>query len=148
MGKNMAGIKPLEKSQDKIEVQVLTVKAWQQYANGKTEAALSMMKQASDRDAVTTNSASGPGDMLPAEELYADMLLDQSRLAEAHAAYKLALVRTPGRYNSIYGAGKTAFDMGDNEVAQRYFNMLLKNTEGAASSRPSLDEVRRLMATI
>ena len=43
------------------------------------------MKQASDRDAVTTNSASGPGDMLPAEELYADMLLDQSRLAEAHA---------------------------------------------------------------
>ncbi len=148
MGKNMTGVKPLAKSQDKIEVQVLTVKAWQQYANGKTEAALSMMKQASDRDAVTTNSASGPGDMLPAEELYADMLLDQSRLAEAHDAYKLALVRTPGRYNSIYGAGKTAFEMGDTEVAQQYFNMLLKNTEGAVSSRPSLDEVRRLIAAI
>jgi tetratricopeptide (TPR) repeat protein len=76
------------------------------------------------------------------------MLLDQSRLAEAHDAYKLALVRTPGRYNSIYGAGKTAFEMGDTEVAQQYFNMLLKNTEGAVSSRPSLDEVRRLIAAI
>jgi hypothetical protein len=38
--------------------------------------------------------------------------------------------------------------MGDTEVAQQYFNMLLKNTEGAVSSRPSLDEVRRLIAAI
>ncbi len=148
MGENMAGIKPLAKSKDKIDVQVLTVKAWQQYASGKTQNALSMMKEASDRDALTENSASGPGDMLPAEELYADMLLDQSRTADAHAAYKLALVRTPGRYNSIYGAGKTAFDMGDTKVAQKYFNMLLKNTEGAVSSRPSLDEVRKMIAAI
>ncbi len=148
MGKKMEGIKPMERSKNKIEVQVLAVQAWQHYAKGETEKALAMMKQASDRDSLTENAASGPGDMLPAEELYGDMLLDQSRIAEAHAAYKLALVRTPGRYNSIYVAGKTAFELGDTETAKMYFKLLLENSEGAESSRPSLDEARKLVAAI
>lgn len=148
MGKNMEGKKPLAYAKDKIHNQVLAVQAWQHYANGEVDAALAMMNQVSQDESKTQNAPSGPGDMLPAEEMYGDMLFDLSRVAEAHAAYKLSLMRTPGRYNSIYGAGKTAYELGDMETAKMYFGLLLENAKGSVSSRSNLAEVSKIMAAI
>ena len=78
------------------------------------------MKQAAEQEAVSENAPSNPGDILPAEELLGDMYIELSRFEEAHAAYKLSLERSPGRYNSIYGAGKTAYELGDIETAKKY----------------------------
>ena len=148
MGKNMEGKKALTYAKNKIHNQVLAVQAWQKYARGDKESALAIMAQASLAESMTQNAPSGPGDMLPAEEMYGDMLLEESRIEEAHAAYKLSLVRTPGRYNSIYGAGKTAYELGDFETAKMYLDMLLTNAEGAVSSRPNLVEAQKMLASI
>ena len=106
------------------------------------------MSQATEQEATSENAPSNPGDVLPAEELLADMYLDMDRLQEAHDAYVLSLARSPGRYNSIYGAAKTAHALGDMEAAKTYFAKLIENAEGATSSRPSLADAKQMLASL
>ncbi|MDG1438375.1 MAG: hypothetical protein P8P98_05310 [Emcibacteraceae bacterium] len=132
----------------KMESQLLAARAWQSYANDDFDNALSLMTQASEQEATSENAPSNPGDVLPAEEMLGDMLLELSRTEEAHAAYKLSLERSPGRYNSIYGAGNTAYELGDTEAAKNYFSLLIKNAEGGNSSRATLDDARTKLALL
>ena len=138
----------LEYYRMKIESQLLGARAWQYLANGDTENALALMKQASEQEATSKNAPSNPGDILPAEELLGDMYLKLSRVEEAHAAYKLSLKRSPGRYNSIYGVGNTAYELGDMETAKKYFSLLIENSEGGNSSRTTLADARIKLATL
>ncbi|MBT6031773.1 MAG: hypothetical protein HOH19_04300 [Kordiimonadaceae bacterium] len=138
----------LEYYRMKIDSQLLGARAWQYLANGDTENALALMKEASKQEATSKNAPSNPGDILPAEELLGDMYLELSRVEEAHAAYKLSLKRSPGRYNSIYGAGNTAFELGDMETAKKYFSLLIENSEGGNSSRTTLADARIKLATL
>ncbi|MBT6031761.1 MAG: hypothetical protein HOH19_04240 [Kordiimonadaceae bacterium] len=138
----------LEYYRMKIESQLLGARAWQYLANGDTENALALMKQASEQEATSKNAPSNPGDILPAEELLGDMYLKLSRVEEAHAAYKLSLKRSPGRYNSIYGVGNTAYELGDMETAKKYFSLLIENSEGGNSSRATLADARTKLATL
>ena len=130
----------------KIDSQLLGARAWQYFARGDIENALSLMKQAAEQEAVSENAPSNPGDILPAEELLGDMYIELSRFEEAHAAYKLSLERSPGRYNSIYGAGKTAYELGDIETAKKYFTLLIENAAGGNSERPTLADARTKLA--
>ena len=132
----------------KIDSQLLGARAWQSFANGDIENALLLMNQAATQEATSDNAPSNPGDILPSEELLGDMYLELSRTQEAHDAYKLSLKRSPGRYNSIYGAGVTAFELGDMEAAKEYFNLLIDNAEGGNSKRASLSDARTKLASI
>ncbi len=132
----------------KIDSQLLGAKAWQHFAKGEIDTALSLMKEAATQEATSENAPSNPGDILPSEELYADMLLELSRTQEAHDAYKLSLERSPGRYNSIYGAGITAYQLGDIEAASKYFTMLIDNAEGGSSTRETLADARTKLASL
>ncbi|MDG1858722.1 MAG: hypothetical protein P8I94_06445, partial [Emcibacteraceae bacterium] len=61
---------------------------------------------------------------------------------------KLSLARSPGRYNSIYGAGNTAYELGDMMTAKKYFSQLVENAAGGNSQRASLDDARTKLASI
>jgi tetratricopeptide (TPR) repeat protein len=132
----------------KIDSQLLGAQAWQSFAKGDIENALSLMKKAAMQEASSENAPSNPGDILPSEELLGDMYMELSRLEEAHDAYKLSLERSPGRYNSLYGAGKTAYEMGDTDAARKYFALLIENTEGASSFRASLSDARTILESL
>ena len=148
MAETLPPMNGLEYYRMKIESQLLGARAWQHFANGDIESALSLMKQAASQEATSENAPSNPGDILPAEELLGDMYFELSRFEEAHAAYKLSLERSPGRYNSIYGAGISAYDLGNMEAAKKYFSLLIENAEGGNSQRATLADARMKLASL
>lgn len=110
-----------------VEIQQLAAQAWQDYLiNDKPQQALSTMRQAAELEATTEKHPVTPGEVLPAQELLADMLLDAGRYRAAQTEYTAALERSPKRFNSLYGAARAAELAGDNENAVRYYRELLE----------------------
>ena len=125
-----------------VEIQEISARAWQALARGNTEQALEVMRQAAALEASTDKHAVTPGEVLPAAELLGDMLFETGRSEEALEAYRAALRRAPGRYNSLYGAGQSARATGDSATAVEYFNELLLIADNAENHRKSIDDVR------
>lgn len=130
-----------------IEIQELSAHAWQDYARGEVESAIEIMRQAAAIEASTDKHAVTPGEVLPAAELYGDMLLEVGLYEQALAAYRSALQRAPRRLNSLYGAGKAAVGAGDDVTARAYFIELLSITSGAEDPRGRIREIRAFMKT-
>jgi hypothetical protein len=71
-------------------------------------------------EADTPKHAVTPAATLPAQELLGDLLMAQSRPAEALAAYRAALARYPFRLNALLGAARSAAASGDDAAAKGY----------------------------
>ncbi|WP_224997578.1 hypothetical protein [Cesiribacter sp. SM1] len=130
----VAAIQKLEKLQQatsnpywakQIDIQKNTVKAWLAYARGNKKEALATMKSAAALESSTEKHAVTPGELLPAVELLGDMLLALNQPAEALLQYEVALQRSPGRLNSIYGAAHAAELSGDKQKANQYYTSLM-----------------------
>ena len=130
-----------------IEIQELSAQAWQDFSRGEVDPAIEVMQQAAALEASTDKHAVTPGEVLPAAELYGDMLLEAGRYEQALAAYRSALQRAPLRFNSLYGAGKAAVGIGDEVMAKKYFVELLSITSGAEEPRSRIKEIRAFMKT-
>lgn len=121
-----------------VAIQESAARAWRAFAADDRDAALLMMQQAAQEESLTQKHAVTPGEVLPAAELYGDMLMQVGRYGEALAAYRTALARSPKRLNSLYGAGRAALGAGDVETAATYFSEL-ENMAGASEpTRPAL----------
>jgi hypothetical protein len=83
------------------------VEAWLALATGDTTRALALGKEAADMEDVTEKHPVTPGELLPARELYADLLLTVGRTNAARAAYEETLKREPGRKRSTAGLART-----------------------------------------
>jgi tetratricopeptide (TPR) repeat protein len=119
------------------------VAAWQQYAEGKNDAAVETMRKAADQQ-----DKLGQGEVdIPTREMLGDMLMELHRPKEALVEYKVALVLSPNRLNGLYGAGRAAEALGMKKEASEYYAAMLKNTEnGTHSSRPSLAQAKAFVA--
>ncbi|MEX0692520.1 MAG: hypothetical protein WD934_11785 [Gemmatimonadales bacterium] len=82
-----------------IKVEVVT--AWVLLAQGDTAGALAAARSAADTEDVTEKHPVTPGEVLPARELYGDLLFATGRVAEAREAWQATLTREPGRARSI-----------------------------------------------
>jgi tetratricopeptide (TPR) repeat protein len=117
--------------------------AWQQYAEGKNDAALATMRKAADEQDKLGQSEVD----LPAREMLGDMLMDLKRPQEALVEYKVSLTLSPNRLNGLYGAGRAAEALGMKKEAGEYYAVMLKNTDdGAHSSRSSLAHAKAFVA--
>ncbi|HEV8264883.1 MAG TPA: hypothetical protein VGQ06_08015, partial [Gemmatimonadales bacterium] len=96
-----------------VGIKAQAVSAWLGLAAGDTAAALRDARAAADVEDVTEKHPVTPGELLPARELHADLLLAIGRYGEARAAYDATLEREPGRARSIYGAARAAELAGD-----------------------------------
>ena len=115
-----------------IEIQRLAGKAWLMYQSGDREQALDLMHQAAEMEASTEKHPVTPGEILPAAELLADMLLEEGRHQEAQTAYSTVLKRSPNRFNSLYGAGRAAELGGNDARADFYYKKLVEITDSEA----------------
>jgi tetratricopeptide (TPR) repeat protein len=86
-----------------------------------------------------------PGSILPPRELLGDMLLEMGRAEEALAAYEASLQDAPGRFNSLYGAGRAAEAAGRRDVAARMYGALLEQCV-SGSQRAELAQARKYVA--
>ena len=80
-----------------VRIQRLAASAWVALAAGDTVEALRQAAAAADLDDAVEKHPVTPGAVLPARELYGDLLAQTGRPAEARAAYQRTLARQPGR---------------------------------------------------
>ncbi len=88
--------------------------AWVDFAEGKTDEALKLMRELAEND---TEGALESSDGIPSQEMLADMLLELKRPQEALAAYETDLKMNPNRFNALYGAARSAEMAGNAEKA-------------------------------
>jgi tetratricopeptide (TPR) repeat protein len=114
-----------------VEIKRRIVEAWNTFVQGDTVAALQAAQAVADLEDVTEKQPVTPGELLPARELYADMLLAARRYDDAHAAYEATLKREPNRARSLYGSARAAELAGEKDAARpRYLEFLAQMESG------------------
>lgn len=121
-----------------VEIQKLAAEAWLAYKRGDRNRALELMRLAADKEATTEKNPITPGEVLPARELYGDMLLASGDHAGARREYEAALERSPNRFNSLFGAGRAAELAGDDKTAAAYYRRLREVAAAPTGQRPEL----------
>ncbi len=114
--------------------------AWVEYAEGEFEQAVITMAAAAERSI----SVSWSRQPLPAGELLGDMYLELGRYEEALTAYEAVLDRQPNRFNSLYGAARSAELFGSPEKANEYYGKLVEMTVDE-STRPEVEQARAFL---
>jgi hypothetical protein len=127
-----------------IDVQEDTLKAWLAFAQGRVDDALRLMRSAADRQ-----DARGLEEVeAPEREMLADMLLELKRPEEALTEYEATLKEAPGRFNTLYGAARSAELANHADKAETYYSALLKGCDGGTQSdRPELAHAKSLVAS-
>lgn len=121
---------------DQVQVQMNIIKSWVLLAEGKTSKALKLAKTtAAGEDSVDKHPIT-PGEVVPARELYADMLAETGDHAEALAQYRIVLKNSPNRLNALLGAAASAEEVGEAVAAEDYRDII--RTQTKYGSRPGL----------
>jgi hypothetical protein len=129
---------------EQVEIQRRGATAWVRLAEGDSTGAVTLMREAADREDATEKAAVTPGPIKPARELLGDMLLQLKRPAEALAEYERTLKREPNRFRATYGAARAAAAAGQQQMASAYYATLLQIAQGADQpGRTELTEARR-----
>jgi tetratricopeptide (TPR) repeat protein len=114
-----------------VEVRQNEVHAWLAFAQDDKTTAFELLRAAIEyQDRVGKDEVD-----LPAREMYADMLMDLNRPAEALEQYRLSLKTDPNRFNGLFGAGRAAELLGQRDVARAYYEQLLANCEHAHEAK-------------
>lgn len=123
-----------------VEVKIKTGQAWMQLKKGDRQEALRLMAEAADMEDQVEKHPVTPGEVIPAREYLADMLLELKQPAKALAMYEASLAKNQNRFNGLYGAAVAARQTGDHEKAGSYYRKLLNRGNPVNSSRTELTE--------
>ncbi len=129
-----------------VKIQRMAAGAWAALAAGDTARALEEARAAADLEDATEKHPVSPGPVLPARELYGDVLLEAGRPAEARRVYEAALARQPNRARALFGAARAAERAGDRLEARRYYGELARLLAHGDGDRPELEAARRVLA--
>jgi hypothetical protein len=113
--------------------------AWVLWSQDDTVGALGEARAAADREDKIEKHPVTPAELLPARELYGDMLRAAEEYQQARDAYLATLAREPKRTRSLFGAARSAELIGDRETARRSY-------QGVASQLRRGDGNRREMS--
>ena len=127
---------------NQVLIQLKTGEAWILFKEGKTNEALVQITTAVELEDKTGKSPVTPGEIIPAKESMADMLLLMNKPKEALAAYEANLKTHPNRFNGLYGAGLASELSGDAVKANYYYKQLLTIANSPNASRPELEKAR------
>jgi tetratricopeptide (TPR) repeat protein len=86
-----------------------------------------------------------PYPIIPAHELFAEMLLEMKRPADAMKHFTETLKRTPGRAKAIYGIALAAEALGDKQIATKRYTEFLELWRGADKDRREIAAARRYL---
>ena len=124
---------------EQVEIQRRGASAWVALAEGRTDEALTLMREAADMEDATEKAAVTPGPIKPARELLGEMLMELKRPAEALVAFETTLTKEPNRFRATYGAARAANAAGQTAKASSHTANLRKITERA--DRPGRPEL-------
>jgi len=115
--------------QEEVQVQIDAVTSWILLAEGKRGAALGLASTAADREDAVDKNPVTPGEVLPARELYADMLLETADYAASLAQYRIVLAGSPNRLNALLGAAGAAAQLDNGTLAEDYLALARLQTQ-------------------
>jgi hypothetical protein len=90
-----------------IQVQLKSALAWISYAEGKTDEALKLMRDAADEEDAVEKLPVTPGAIVPTREQLGDLLLESNRPADALKEFERALSMTPQRRGALAGLSQS-----------------------------------------
>jgi hypothetical protein len=129
-----------------VQIEEHEVRAWAMMAEGKKQEAIREMEIAVDLEDGTEKSAVTPGPLAPARELLGELLLATNHPALALEQFEATLKKEPGRFRSLYGAGRAAQLAERPEVRSQYFGELVKRCEHA--DKPGRTELIEAMKVV
>ncbi len=129
-----------------IEIQRLAATAWLRRAEGKSEEAVDLLRQAAALEDKSGTHPVTPGQILPAREQLADLLLELERPSEALVEYEKSLAAFPNRFNSHYGAARAAELAGKADISQEHYRQLVAMAGEGDGRRETLDHARAYLA--
>lgn len=115
-----------------VEVHLEVVRSWILLAEGRRAEALALAATAADREDGVDKHPVTPGEVLPARELYADMLLESGDVAAALEQYQRVLRAAPNRLNALLGLAEAAKRAGDVALADRSYETARAQTRSAS----------------
>jgi tetratricopeptide (TPR) repeat protein len=118
------------------------ITAWIARADGRHDDALKLMRAAADAEDATEKHIVTPGPIVPARELYGEMLLEANRPAEALKEFEASQAKEPNRFRGFYGAGRAASLAGDRTKAREQYGKLASLAGRADSDRPEIREAK------
>ena len=130
-----------------VEIQITSGQAWIAHAKRDDKEALRLMGKAADMEDSTSKPPVTPGEVLPARELYADLLFELHQYRAAFGEYETVLRKSPNRFNSLYGAGRSADLWGDKANAGVYYKQLVA-IAASGSDRPELKTAKMFIAAL
>jgi Tfp pilus assembly protein PilF len=130
---------------NQVQIQIKSIQAWIAWAEGKESDALVLMEEAMQMEYNTAKHAVTPGEVLPAGELYGDLLIALDKPEEALKVYEYDLLQHPNRFNGIYGAATAAKKSGNSDKATMYFKQLLELTENSMTERKEIEEANKYL---
>jgi len=129
-----------------VEVQRLGASAWSEFAKGNRDEALTLMRSTADLEDKSEKREGPPARLVPARELFGEMLLEMKRPAEALKEFEASDKHDPNRFRGLYGAAQAAAESGDNAKTKRYFTRLVEMA-GKGDSRPELEQAKKYLAS-
>ncbi len=124
---------------NQVLIQIKSGEAWILFAEKKLNEAVTLMKIAAEMEEKTEKSPVTPGEIIPARELLADMLLQFNKPAEALEAYEADLKKHPNRFNGLYGAALSSQRIKNIEKAKYYYQNLIAIANSPNANRPELE---------
>jgi tetratricopeptide (TPR) repeat protein len=90
-----------------IHVQLNSALAWINYAEGKTDEAVKLMRDAAAEEDAVEKLPVTPGAIVPTREQLGDLLLELNQPADALKEFERALAMTPQRRGALAGLSES-----------------------------------------
>lgn len=124
---------------EETQVHIDAVTSWILLGDGQEEQALHRASAAASREDSVDKHPVTPGAVLPARELYADMLLETGSYALSLEQYRVVLNGSPNRLNALLGAACAATHLGEPDFADQYYARVREQTRSGNKERSGLD---------
>jgi tetratricopeptide (TPR) repeat protein len=127
---------------EQASILLLELEAIAAMGDGITGVALAKMDEAAALPAKMPKPIGRPFPVKGADELYAELLLEANRPAEAVRWFEQTLVRTPNRSRALLGLGRAAAKAGQTAKSRAAYRQFLVNWAEADPGLPELAEAR------
>ena len=122
-----------------VEVHAESVESWILFAEGDSKKALKKASRAADLEDSVDKHPVTPGEVLPARELYADMLFETGQIQNSLEQYQAVLAGSPNRLNALLGVLRATTRLGHSETAEQVRQVIQKQTRSGNGHRISLE---------
>ncbi len=125
-------------SSEEVQVEMDSIMSWILLGEGEADEALRLAASAADREDAVDKHPVTPGEVLPARELYADMLLQLGNYSGALEQYHSVLAGSPNRLNAMLGAALATKALGLTDEAEEFCIRIRNQTRSGDTEREGL----------